>query len=167
MLETQRKPHSCSDDICGSAPTLLNMDKQRTYFLFKGCPVALALGLQWGLEVWWGRVPKGQPTWKFCLPCPAQAGWFTGYHPAPGSSMWVQASSVPLSAFSSSLIPVHFHILLGECGSSVLPPGLPRLHSIPLDSSPTGGGPDVRTVAATPRVIEAQRQRFVQDPFPF
>lgn len=55
---------------------------------------------------------------------------------------------LPLSASSSSLIPLHFHILLCMCSSSVLPPGLPTLHSSPVDSSPTGDGPDIRTGAS-------------------
>lgn len=76
------------------------MDKQRTYFLFKGYPGALALSLQWGWRFGGGECPRDSPPGS-CLSCPAPASWFTGYHTAPGRRHVGAASSVPSSSIAS------------------------------------------------------------------
>lgn len=87
----QQKPHSCSDYICGSAPILLNVDKQRTYFHFKECPCGsdhynLDLGLQQGMDSgeWeaWGKGghPSDSLPGSFAFPALHLAYWFPGGH---------------------------------------------------------------------------------------
>lgn len=127
----QQKPHSCSDYICALA--LLNVDRQRTYLLFKECPRGsdhhdLDLALQQGMDSGeWealgkGGHPRDSLPGSFVFLALHLAYWFPGDHHlqlrGPQSTRYIAGRSArrrrllqcilvpsPLSAFSSSFSP--------------------------------------------------------------